>query len=146
MIDGPTRERLEVCVRRESRSLFQYVREVPMWSGPADQAASIRLRQLAQAELDATNLLARWLQKRRTGQLHLGPFPSVYTNNNDAALHYILPRVVLEHGMLLADLERDAAATTDPDARSLVDAMLIQKRKNAPDLASLSAKPHTTFK
>ena len=146
MIDGATQDRLQQCVRRESRSLLQYVCEVPMWMGAADRPAGARLRELGQAEQAATDRLAKWLQKRRAGEMFLGPFPSVFTDSNDAALHYILPRVVREHTADVVKLEADAAAIGDPEAKSFVDAMLALKRQNASELANLTAMPHTIFK
>ena len=70
----------------------------------------------------------------------------MFTDSNDAALHFILPKVVREHTADVVKLEADAAAIADPEAKSFVDAMLDLKRKNQPELAGLTAKPHTLFK
>ena len=58
MIDGATQDRLQQCVRRESRSFFQYVCEVPIWTGADDRPAAARLRELGRAEQHATENLA----------------------------------------------------------------------------------------
>ena len=50
MIDPVTKELLHQIIRRESRSLFQYVREVPMWVGTIDRPVLARLRDMASAE------------------------------------------------------------------------------------------------
>ncbi len=143
MIDVATGERLRGLVRRESRSLLQYLREVPPWSGAADRHAVDKLRALAQAELDATDALGKFLQKRRAGLSHLGPYPSVFTDVNDAALAYLLPRVVREQKAAAAALEADAAAVADTDARALVDRLVHLKQQHLPQLESLTAHPYS---
>ena len=124
MIDEATGERLRALVRRESRSLLQYLREVPPWSGAADKHTVERLRSLAQAEQAATDALGKYLQKRRAGLSHLGPYPAVFTDVNDAALSHLLPKVVREQKEAATALEADAAMVSDADARTLVDRLV----------------------
>ena len=96
MIDESMRDVLQACVRRESRSLFQYVRDVPLWVSPADRPILAKLHGLAAAEQAATDKLGRYLQRRHAGLGHLGAFPSEFTTVNDAALHYLMPKLIEE--------------------------------------------------
>jgi hypothetical protein len=146
VIDEPTRELLQECVRRESRSLFQYAREVPLWAGPADRVALAKLKALALAEQRATDELGRFLQKKGAGLVSLGPYPSAYTTVNDAALHHLLPRLVREQRAALAALESDAARVADPAAREHLERLLRLKRQHLPELESLTAQPHSVTK
>jgi hypothetical protein len=146
VIDVPTRDLLHACVRRESRSLFQYVREVPLWVGPVDRPALARLKNLATAEQTATDNLGRYLQRRQAGLGHLGAFPSGFTTVNDAALHYLMPQLIAEQRTAATALEADLAQVTDADARTHVAELLRLKRQHLPELEALTSQPHTVWK
>lgn len=146
MIDEATRDVLQECVRRESRSLLQYVREVPLWAAPADRIALATLKALALEEQRAVDDLGRYLQKRKAGLTTLGPYPSGFTTVNDAALHHLLPRVVTEQAAATAALEADLTRVADPDARAHLEKLLRLKRQHWPELEALSAHPHTVWK
>jgi hypothetical protein len=146
VIDAPTRDVLQECVRRESRSLLQYAREVPLWVGPADRPVLAKLKALAAAEQKATDALGHYLQKRRAGLPSLGPYPSGYTSLNDAAMHHLLPILVQEYRGAVAALEADVARVSEPDARTHLAELLRLKRQHLPELEALSSQPHTTWK
>ena len=143
MNNATTAELLQELVRRESRSLWQYVREVPVWVGPADRPTLEKLRGLAAAELQATDDLGRHLQKRRIGLASLGPFSPEFTGVNDVALHYLLPKLVREQKQAAADVEADLTRLGDDPARPLVERLAHLKRQHLPALEGLSAKPHS---
>lgn len=145
MIDEPTRDVLQACVRRESRSLFQYVRDVPLWVGPADRPALAKLKGLATAEQSATDRLGRYLQRLRIGLGHIGAFPSGFTTVNDSALHYILPQLIQEQRAAAGSLEADLVRVTDSDARDHLATLLQLKRQHLPELEALTSQPHTTW-
>jgi len=143
MNDPTTAQLLQELVRLESRSLLQYVREIPVWVGPADRPALQKLRALAAAELAATDALGQHLQKRRIGLASLGPFPPEFTDVNDAALHHLLPKLVKEQKRAAADVEAGLTKLGDDPARPLVERLVRLKREHLPELERLSAKPHT---
>jgi hypothetical protein len=146
VIDEPTRDVLQECVRRESRSLLQYAREVPLWVGPADRVPLEKLKALALAEQRAADELGRYLLKKKAGLASLGPYPSAFTTLNDAALHYLLPRLVREQRDAVTALEADLARVADPEARAHLERLLRLKRQHLPELESLTARPHTITK
>jgi hypothetical protein len=146
VIDDPTRDVLQECVRRESRSLLQYTREVPLWAGPADRTALATLKALATEEQRAVDDLGRHLQKRKAGLPALGPYPSAYTTVNDAALHHLLPKIIAEQAGAITALEADLARVADPDARAHLEKLLRLKRQHRPELEGLSSQPHTLWK
>jgi hypothetical protein len=137
VIDEPTRDRLQECVRRESRSLFQYVREVPVWVSPPDRPTLDKMRAMALDEQAATDDLGRRLQKLRIGVAVMGPYPGSFTTVNDAALHYVLPKLVREQRAAVETLETDLAHVTEPDVRALLERMLGLKRQHSPELEAL---------
>ena len=143
MNDATTAELLRELVRRESRSLLQYVRDVPVWVGPADRPALQKLRALATAEREATDTLGKHLQKRREGLSTLGPFPPEFTDVNDAALHHLLPKLVKEQKRATTDVESELTRLGDDPSRPLVERLLHLKRQHLSELEGLSAQPHT---
>ena len=91
MIDPASQDRLREIVRRESRSLLQYSREVPLWAAPKDRPTLDRLHEIAQSERQATDALATWLQRHHAGILHLGAYASSYLSLNDVNFSRLLP-------------------------------------------------------
>jgi hypothetical protein len=139
VIDNTDIERFHDCVRRESRSLLQYVREVPLWASAADRPTFARIRELAETEKEAVDRLASWLQKNHAGIHHLGPFPSVFMDVNDAGFRHLLPRLITEHRQLLDQLEADAGALAHTPAAEHLHALLAHKRGHHADLQSMHA-------
>ena len=135
-------DRVLTILRREGRSLFQYLREVPPWANLREQHTVARLRELAAAELAVIESLSRWVQKQHEGTSHLGAFPD-FTGLNDTALHYLLPMVVREQTQHLLELERERPAVTDSAAGAFLDQLLELKRRHGPELDALSTPPHT---
>src|SRR5262245_38035251 len=121
MNDATTAELVRELVRRESRSLMQYVREVPVWVGPADRPALQKLRAMATAERELMDAIGRHLQKRREGLATLGPFPPEFTDVNDAALHHLLPKLVREQKEAATDVEAALTKLGDDPAWPLVE-------------------------
>lgn len=131
MIDDATLARLHECARRECRSLFQYVAEVPLWVGPADRSAYDLVREWARTERQQAQLVVEWLQRHGTGRFQLGQYPTEFTSWNDTAFRRVLPIVVKEHQHNLNLLEADVAATTDSELRILLGHLVDLKREHA---------------
>ena len=146
MIDDPTRDRLHALVRRESRSLLQYVREVPLWVAGPDRATFGKLRILAGTQLKILDALGRLLLARRAGLSHLGPFPSAFSSFNDMALKHLLPILVREQRRAMAELEADLPHVADAEAAAVVRELLEFKRRDLTELESLSVRPHVFTK
>jgi hypothetical protein len=90
-------------------------------------------------QLEAIGLL---YQKHFHEMSHMGGYPD-FTGSNDMALHYLLPRVIREQQDLLAGLERDRAAITEPDIGAAIDQLITMKRRHISELESLQTLPHT---
>jgi hypothetical protein len=141
MLDDRTAQVLEAVVRRESRSLLQYVAEAFLWTTPAEQAALARLQRIIAAEQKAVARIADFLQRRRHVAPYLGPYPMAFTNLNFVSLDHLLPVLAEHQQRALADLDRDLAAVTDPGARAVLEQLRDVKRGHLSDLKSTAAAP-----
>jgi hypothetical protein len=140
--DHATPDHLHAILRREGRSLFQYLREAPPWVGPIDRNSLARIRELAGAESEIVESLSKLMQKHHGDYGHLGAFPD-FTGYNDAALHFLLPMVIVEQKQLLKELETDRKSVTDADAAALLDQLLVLKRRHIPQLEDMQPAPHS---
>lgn len=140
VIDPANRARLQTILRRESHSLFQYLREVPPWTGLRERNAVARMRELANAELTVCEELSRWLQMHNA-RGPLGAFPD-FTPYNDAAMHFLLPAIIREQKQHISALEHDRAAVSDHEAGEILDRLIELKRRHLPELESLHTSPH----
>jgi hypothetical protein len=138
MIDPTTRSVLQEAVRRESRSLLQYTREVPLWAAPVDRPALAKLKALAACEQAAVDDLGRYLEKHKAGLINLGPYPSQFTTVNDAAMRYLLPVLNREHQAAIKSLETDLANVSDADAKSRLADLIRLKQHHTAKLDALA--------
>lgn len=134
--------RLHAILRREGRSLFQYLREAPPWVGPSDRNNLARVRELAGAESEIVEALSKALQKQHGDYGHLGAFPD-FTHYNDSALHFLLPLVIREQQQHLSELEKDRAVIADAEVGVRLDQLLELKRRHIPELEQLQPMPHS---
>jgi hypothetical protein len=141
VLDDRTAQLLEGVVRRESRSLLQYVAEAFPWTTPEEHAALSRLQRLIAEEQLAVARVAGLLQRRRHVAPYLGPFPVAFTNLNFISLDHLLP-VLTEHQQRgLAELDRELAVVTDPEGRAVLERLRDVKQEHLPALKTLAAVP-----
>src|SRR4051812_9824155 len=96
MTDFQTLAFLQEVVRRESRSLLQYLRDAYPYAPGAEQAALSQLRQIADEEREATANLGSYLERRRHTVPYLGSFPASFTTMNFVSVDYLFPLLVTE--------------------------------------------------
>jgi hypothetical protein len=132
---------LETVIRREGRSLLQYVSEAFPWTKAADEPALAQLRQLAQEERDGVAALSRFLTRRRHTAPYLGPYPMSFTTINFVSLDYLRPRLAEDGRKALAALERDRAALADAEAKAEVDKLIELKRRHLMALEAPATAP-----
>ena len=132
---------LETLIRREGRSLLQYVSEAYPWTKPAGDSTPDRVRELAREERDALAVLTKFLARRRHTVPYLGAFPMAFTTMNFVSLDYLIPRLVEDGRRSVAALERDRAAVTDADARAELDRLIDLKRRHLKALEAPTTAP-----
>ena len=141
MIPAPDAARLEAAVRREGRSLLQYVSEAYPWTKTAGDTTPDKVRDLAREERDALGALTKFLARRRHTVPYLGAFPMAFTTMNFVSLDYLLPRLAESGRQSITALEKDRAALSDADARAEVDRFLEMKRRHLKALEALATAP-----
>jgi len=139
--DDRTEALLQTVVRREARSLLQYVSEAFPWETAEERGAVAQLQQAAAEERDAVAALTRAMQRKRLTPPYLGAFPQEFTTINFVSLDHLLPQLVDAQRRAIAALERDRDALEDPDLRAGLDKVLEMKRRHLKTLESLAAKP-----
>ena len=85
--------------------------------------------------------LGRFLFRRHIPPSFTGSFPAAFTTINFLSLEHLLPRLVDTQRQAVADLERDAAAVTDADAKAELEKLLAVKRLHLSELEGLKV-PH----
>jgi hypothetical protein len=137
---------LEGIIRREGRSLLQYVSEAFPWVSAGTDGALTELRRLTAEERDAVGALTRFLARRRHTVPYLGAYPMAFTTMNYVSLGHLLPRLLEHQRRALAALEADRQALTDAEARAEVDKVLEMKRKHLQTLEALADTPAAAAK
>jgi len=141
VISAPDAALLETVIRREGRSLLQYISEAfPLGTSSGDPAPE-KLRDLAREERDAVATLIKFLARRRHTVPYLGAFPMSFTTMNYVTIEYIVPRLADDGRRAIAALEHDRAALADAEAREQVDRFLELKRRHVKALDEMAAAP-----
>jgi tRNA isopentenyl-2-thiomethyl-A-37 hydroxylase MiaE len=138
MIDAPTQARLRELFRRENRSFLQYVSQASPWVAFGDQSLVDKIRQLAAEEIEALEAFAGWMDRRGISLPYLGAFPTTFTNYNFVAVRKLMKPLAAEQRKELADLEADAAALTELDAKTTVEKLVELNRKHLHDFEQMA--------
>jgi hypothetical protein len=137
VIDTTTQQTLQAIVRRESRSLLQYVSEVYPWVAPEDEDRLSRLRKLTEEDRQATAALSQYLYRRHCPPAYLGGFPHSFTGLGFISLAHVLPLLAEDQRKHIADLERDLSAIQGQEPREQVQKLLEMKRRHLATLEEL---------
>jgi len=131
-------------LRRESRSLLQYMDEAFPWMPEQEQPTWAKLAKLIAEERQALAALAAFLSRRHVPLPYIGSFPEPFTAHNFSSLDYLLPRLVEEQHKSVTALERDLARLSDPDTAAAVRQLLEVKQKHVPALEGLAHRPQAS--
>jgi hypothetical protein len=144
VIDAATQAVLQDILRRESRSLLQYVRDAFPWTSAREQAALTELQKLIEEELKAAADLSHFLIRQRSRIPYIGPYPMTFTNINYVSLDHLLPLLVGNERRAIASLESDLRRIIDPAASAQVEKIVSMKQQHLKALESLAtAHPET---
>jgi hypothetical protein len=141
VIDATSQKTLQVILRREGRSLLQYVRDSFPWITLEERTPLQRLRQLIDAESADLAELSQYMFKNRVPPSFLGSYPLSFTSHNFVSLDYLVPQLTKDEKRSIAALEADLHTITDPGAGAIVQKMIDSKRRHLPILEGLVAKP-----
>ncbi len=142
MIDARTVAVVQEALRREGRSLLQYVREAYPWTTPREREMLAKLAQLADEENAGAAALADFLRRHRETPGYLGPYPMSYTRLNFVSLDRLLPLLAEEQRRGVAHLESQLAGV-DGAARAELQTVLERKQRHLKELEALAAQDTT---
>jgi hypothetical protein len=137
-MDSVTHALLQGIVRREGRSLLQYVSEAFPWTGPQEKEALPKILLMVKEESDGASSLVRLLVKKRATPPYLGAYPMTFTNLNYISLSHLLPLLIDYQRQRIADLETYLSRIADPDAAALVRRILDYKRRHLKTLLDMA--------
>ena len=128
---------LQDIVRREGRSLLQYLKDAYPWSTRKAGGAQAQLEEIISTDQEAVAGLGALLVRRRIPMPHPGPYPMHFTNINYVSLEYLMPMLVKEQQANVARLEEDLLRISDEAAREQVGHILSIKREHLQKLEEL---------
>jgi hypothetical protein len=139
MTDAPTQAALQRALRRESLSLLRYASEAYPWTAIQEREAAAKLRQVMDEDQEAIGALVQFLTASRLMPPYVGSYPMAYTSLSFVSLDYLLPALAGAQQRHIAELERDLAGVTNPEARAQLQKVLDTKRRHLPILKRLVA-------
>lgn len=138
-MDGATAKLLGDLVRKEGRSLLQYVSESYPWTTAKTDWALPVLLAMAKEEQDGTAGIVRLLLKERLRPPYLGAYPMSFTTINYMSLDFLIPYLVEFQKRRCAELQSDLATLAEGEARELVKGLLEMKERHLAALINLGA-------
>jgi len=132
---------LQDILRRESRSLLQYVSEAFPWTTPAERATLASLQELIEEERREAAALGQFLVRQRIDLPQLGSYPLSFTTTNYVSLDHLLPMLVEHEQRALEELQADLPKLAGSDAQPVVRRILETKRRHLQTLQSMAATP-----
>jgi hypothetical protein len=130
---------LESVIRREGRSILQYVVDAFPWITSQEQPSLRQLQTMAAEERQSLCEIADFLTGHRHSNPQLGPYPMSFTTINYTSLEHLLPILTAKGRVGLASLEQDLAQVEDTQARDLLDRYLTLKRGHLTALEKMAA-------
>ena len=137
-MDARTQAILQDLVRKEGRSLLQYVGESYPWTTANNHDKLPVLLQMVKEEQDAAAAVVRLLLKRKVRPPYLGAYPMHFTTINYISLDHLLPPLVDFEKRRIAELDRELPLVDDVEARAAVLSLLDMKRRHLQTLDGLA--------
>ena len=130
-------EFMHALIRREARSLLQYIGESYPWAGHDRQEALQTVLQIAKHEQHQLDRLIRWCIKAKLGNPALGAYPQSFMGINFSSLEYLLPFLVDDQKKRIADLEW-SYISAPTDSHGLIRDLILAKKKHLDKLQALA--------
>jgi hypothetical protein len=137
MIDAASKCVLLDLVRRESRSLLQYVSESFPWITAGEEEALAKLPEMVREEQEGIATVARFLARNRIAPAPLGSYPMTFTNINYMSLDHLVPLLIENQRHRIAEIESAVAGMTDPESRRQAETYLAMKRRHLQKLEEM---------
>lgn len=126
---------MHALIRKEARSLLQYIGESYPWASHERMDALESLLHIAKHEAHQIDRLARWCIKNKLGNPPLGAYPQSFMGINFSSLEFLLPLLINDHKKRIADLEW-SLLSAPADAHGLIKDLVGAKKKHLEKLQS----------
>jgi hypothetical protein len=136
-MDSVTKALLQDIVRREGRSLLQYVFEAFPWTGASERNALGKIETIVKEEQQGAAALISLLFKKHMTPPYLGAYPMTFTNLNYISLDHLLPLLIEYQRQRVGDLETYLTRIADRDAVAVVRQILDYKRRHLQTLIDM---------
>jgi len=130
MIDPRTAKLLQAILRREGRSLLQYLGDAVPWVQGGDKEHLCQLQGIVLEDREGNAVLGRFLMRHRIPPPYLGAYPMGFTTLNFLSLESLIPRLIEAQRRTIAVLESDLAQIPDPQPRGAMEGFLEIKRRH----------------
>jgi hypothetical protein len=137
MMDARSKAVLQDLVRRESRSLLQYVSESFPWITAGEEAVLAKLPEMVKEEQEGIAAVVRFLSRNRVLPAPLGPYPMVFTNINYMSLEHLVPLLIENQRHRVAELEHAMVGMSDVESRRQAETYLAMKRRHLQKLEEM---------
>jgi hypothetical protein len=136
-VDIATATLLQDLVRREGRSLLQYVNESFPWTTAKNRQVLPVLVDMVKEEQDSAAAIVKLLLRHRVRPPYLGAYPMSFTTINYMSLDFLVPYLIDFEERRIAELEKDIAGITESEARQLLQTLLSMKQRHLATLTGL---------
>lgn len=136
MTDAPL---IQDVLRRESRSILQYVGDAYPWTDAAHEQELGQLRALIQEEQEALAGLARLLQRHHVPPLPSGMYPVGFTTLNFVSLDHILKLLGAYEEQSIADLRAAVAEARHHETQQQLESFIALKQRHLETLREMLA-------
>jgi len=139
-MDAATANLLQDMVRREGRSLLQYVSESYPWTTAKNHHGLSVLMDMVNEEQEGAAAIVRLLLKNRLRPPYLGAYPMSFTNINFMSLDFLVPYLIDFEQRRIAQLEKDLPLVSDDETKHLLKSILEMKQRHLVSLNGLIEK------
>jgi hypothetical protein len=138
MSDRQTEAIMQRVLRRQGRSLMQYLREAFPYSPSNGDSKLARFQEMAAEDLESQVSLTNFLLKKHLTPPYLGAYPDRFTTLNYTSFDFLLPQLVESERVEIAELEKDVSAVGDAEFRERLQKVLDMKRQHHLGLLELA--------
>jgi hypothetical protein len=127
-MSGPPQSQLHGLIRKEARSLLQYLSDAYPWSPAQDYARRDRILARSRRERESIGGLVRYCVRHQLGYPALGSYPERFMDLNFVSLDSLMPTLLAEQKKRISELEWSLLTLPEP-IRDLVRGLIEVKRK-----------------
>ncbi len=129
-MDPASLKLLQDMVRKEGRSLLQYVSEAFPWTTEKNLHSLPVLLAMVKEEQEGTSNIVKLILKHRARPPYLGAYPMSFTTINYMSLDFLLPYLIAFEKRRLAELDADLLIVADAEAKQLLHELRDMKQRH----------------